>query len=42
MKFIEKKLEMAFTELLGQKGLPHHLDIKVTHRHDKILYFEYK
>ncbi len=27
MKFTEEKLESAFTELLGQEGVPHHLGI---------------
>ena len=27
MKFTESKLEQAFTELLGQEGLPHQLGL---------------
>ena len=30
MKFIEEKLEKAFTELLGQEGFPHHSGITIT------------
>lgn len=42
MKFTEEKQEKAFTELLGQEGLPHYLDIMVAHKHDKQFNFEYK
>jgi type I restriction enzyme R subunit len=30
MKFTEEKLEKAFTELLGQEGIPHYLGIILT------------
>jgi type I restriction enzyme R subunit len=37
MKFTEEKLEMAFTELLEQKGFPHHLGITITRKPDEVL-----
>jgi len=37
MKFTEEKLEMAFTELLGQEGYPHHLGIKISRKPDEVL-----
>lgn len=37
MKFTEEKLERAFTELLGQKGFPHHLGIIIARKPDEVL-----
>jgi type I restriction enzyme R subunit len=37
MKFTESQLEKAFTELLGQKGFPHHLGITITRKPDEVL-----
>lgn len=37
MKFTEEKLEMAFTELLGQEGFPHHLGNSLTRKPDEVL-----
>jgi type I restriction enzyme, R subunit len=36
MKFTEEKLEKAFTELVGQEGLPNHLGITMTHETGKL------
>ena len=32
MKFTEKKLKKAFTELLGQEGFPHRLGARPTNK----------
>ena len=37
MKFIEAKLEKAFTDLLGQEGIPHHLGITIARKPDDVL-----
>ncbi|HRX69205.1 MAG TPA: type I restriction endonuclease [Tenuifilaceae bacterium] len=37
MKFTEEKLEKAFTELLGQEGFPHHLEITISRKIDEVL-----
>ena len=37
MKFTEEKLEKAFTELLGQEGLPHHLGITISRKPEEVL-----
>lgn len=37
MKFIEAKLERAFTELLEQEGFSHHLDISIVRKPDEVL-----
>jgi len=37
MKFTEKQLEKAFTELLGQEGFPHHLGITITRKLEEVL-----
>ena len=35
--FTEEKLELAFTELLGQEGFPHHLVITIFCKPDEVL-----
>jgi len=37
MKFTEEKLEMAFTELLGQEGFPHNSGITITRKPEEVL-----
>ncbi len=37
MKFTEEKLEIAFTELLGQQGFAHYLGISVSRKPDEVL-----
>lgn len=37
MKFTEEKLEIAFAELLGQEGFPHHLGITITRKPEEVL-----
>lgn len=37
MKFDEEKFEKAFTELLGQEGFPHHLEITIKRKPDEVL-----
>lgn len=42
MKFTEKKLEKAFTELLGQERFPHHLGITISRKPEEVLIEEPK
>jgi len=37
MKFTEASLERAFTELLGQEGIPHHLGITINRKPEDVL-----
>lgn len=37
MKFTEEKLEKAFSELLGNENLPHHLGITIKRNPDEVL-----
>jgi type I restriction enzyme, R subunit len=37
MKFTEDKLEVAFTELLGQEGFPHNLGLSIRRKPDEVL-----
>lgn len=37
MKFTEEKLEMAFTDLLGQEGFPHQFGIDISRNPDEVL-----
>jgi len=37
MKFTEEKLELAFSDLLGQEGFPHHLGITINRKPDEVL-----